>query len=125
MYNTHLKEDIKVKGISIDEAKHHSCKSYKSTIAVVKYLETVLSNAFPVQRTSVKPGNKNQSRFDSLLVMKYEIENLGTIKLTVGVRKLKAETKEVFTEYGISVLRSDQEIINKDAKPIKKKKAHR
>lgn len=120
IYNTHLKGDILVKGISIDEAKHHSCKSYLSTIAVIKYLEEVLANALPVRRTNVKPGNKNQSRFDYMLIMKHEIENLGTVKLTVGIRNPKGCDQEVRTEYGMSVLKPGEELIEKAHKTSKK-----
>lgn len=56
--------------------------------------------------------------------MKHEIEELGTVKLTIGIRKPQGESANTFTEYGISVLRPDQEIVHKDTKPAKKKKAH-
>lgn len=127
VYNVHLKENISVKHISIEEAKHHACKSYRSTIAVIKHLETILANALPIKRMPTKEGNKNQSQFEYMLLMKHEIEDLGTIKLTVGVRIPKDRPETIRVEYGISALRPDQPLIEEQDMPRvkKKRKAHR
>ena len=34
-----------------------------------------------------KQNDKNQNPYERILVMKYDIEELGLVKLTVGVRK--------------------------------------
>lgn len=126
IYNVNLPGDILVKGLSIDEAKHHASKSYLSTIAVVHYFENVLANAIPIKRTAIKEGNKNQSRFDYMLIMKHEIENIGTVKLTVGVKENEDKIVLSRTEYGMSVLRPEQDIFENDQnkQQKKKKKAH-
>jgi len=121
IFNQSLQAYIRIRAISIIEAKEHACKTYISTIAVIKYLERILSNAVPVRNLPIKPGNKNQSKFDRMLVMKCEIPELGTVKLTVGVKQLKTTSEEQKTQYGISVLREGQPII--DDKAIEMKKA--
>lgn len=115
IFNCHLKGDINIRNISIEEAKHHACKSYLSTIAVVRYFDDVLANAFPVRRVPIKVGNRNQSQFDYMLVMKHEIDTIGTVKLTVGVKQPKNSTELKRTEYGISVLRPGQDLIDEKA----------
>lgn len=124
IFNCHLNGDINIRNISIEEAKHHACKSYLSTIAVVRYFEDILANAFPVRRVPTKVGNRNQSQFDYMLVMKHVIDNIGTVKLTVGVKQSKNNTELKRTEYGISVLRPGQELIDeKNLRSTKNKKA--
>ena len=115
IFNCHLKGDINIRNISIEEAKHHACKSYLSTIAVVRFFDDVLANAFPIKRVPIKVGNRNQSQFDYMLVMKHEIESVGTVKLTVGVKQPKNTTDQKRTEYGISVLRPGQELIEEES----------
>lgn len=120
VFNLPLQANIRVRAISIIEAKEHACKSYKSTIAVVKYLDRILSTAIPVRNLPVKAGNKNQSKFDKMLVMQCEIPELGTVKLTVGIKQLIATNEEQKTQYGISVLREGQPIVDTEVKATKK-----
>ena len=110
IFNEALQDYIYVKGISVIEAKEHSAKRYLSTRAVL-ILDEVLSNALPVRRTPIKVGNKNQSQFAYMLVMVYRHTEIGTIKLTVGV---KASEQRV--EYGITSLPPDQPLIDKTKK---------
>lgn len=107
VFNLNLHSDILVRMISAIEAIEHSSKSYRSTKAVLE-LERVLKNARPVRRVAVKAGNNNQKPFAYMLVMVYELDDIGTIKLTVGVKKSNGER----IEYGISALPEGESIID-------------
>lgn len=118
VYNDALEDYIFIKGISVVEGKEHSAKSYRSTKAIMMIVE-VLKNALPVRRIPTKKGNKNQSLFAYMLVMVYRHENIGTIKLTVGVK-----SNEQRIEYGISALPAGKPLIDdsKNSAVGKKKK---
>lgn len=116
IYNEALDAFIWVKGISVIEAKEHSSKSYRSTQAVMMISE-ILAKALPVRRVPTKKGNKNQSQFAYMLVMIYRHMELGTIKLTIGVK-----SNEQNIEYGISALLPDQPIIDDSKNSCKNKK---
>ena len=82
-------------------------------------IDEVLKKALPVRRIPTKKGNKNQSLFAYMLVMVYRHENIGTIKLTVGVK-----SNEQRIEYGISALPAGKPLIDdsKNSTVGKKKK---
>lgn len=123
VHNQALDEDILIRGISLVEAKEHAAKRYRSTLAVLRQ-EEVLAKARPVRRVPVKKDNSNQSTFDYMLIMTCELEDIGTIKLTVGVRDKKDPLERI--QYGVKALEPDEELIHpKDEKPKKKRKAHR
>lgn len=107
VFNQNLQGDILIRMISAIEAIEHSSKSYRSTKAVLE-LEQVLKNARPVRRVAVKAGNNNQKPFAYILVMVYELDGIGTIKLTVGVKKSNGER----IEYGITALPEGESIID-------------
>ena len=121
IYNKSLKEPIKVRQISHIEAREHASKSYASTRAVLM-LDIVLEEAQIVGSTLPKVGDKNQKPFEKILVMAYEAETLGTVKLTVGVKRQTHEK----VQYGMSVLREGQELIAAAFldQPKNKKKKH-
>jgi len=85
-YNISLKEFINIRMISIIETSEHAAKNYLSTLAVLQ-LDSILVGAKPVSVRKVKAGNKNQKTFERILIMKYELYEIGTIKMTVGVRR--------------------------------------
>lgn len=124
VHNLALDDDILVRGISLVEAKEHAAKRYLSTLAVLR-LEEVLAKARPVRRLPVKKDNSNQATFDYMLIMVCELEEIGTIKLTVGVRDKKNPLERI--QYGISALEPGQKLIppKTEGKPKKKRKAHR
>ena len=121
VYNEQLKENILIRNITLIEAREHSSKSYKSTRAFMM-MDEILAKAIKVEETMPKQNDKNQNPFERILVMKYDIEELGLVKLTVGVRK---RTKEKI-QYGISVPPISQiKISSKDNKKSSgKKKKH-
>ena len=123
IFNEILQEYIYVRAVSIIEAKEHSAKSYKSTRAIM-IIDEVLKNASPIRRVPKKTDNKNQKDFAYMLVMIYKHQDIGTIKLTVGVRQ---STMKI--QYGLTALRPGQplidESINKTVKKTKKRNPHK
>lgn len=123
VFNKALEEFVHIRNVSVIEASEHSSKSYPSTIAALSF-EEVIKNAKPVQRVPVKVGSSNQADFMYLLVMRYIKDGLGTVKLTVGIRKIKGskerDTEKV--EYGISVLQPNEKLIDYSLFKSKQKK---
>lgn len=101
-----MQEYIYVRAISFAEAKEHSAKSYKSTRALM-LLDEVLKNASPIKRVPKKSGDKNQKEFVYMLVMIYKHQDIGTIKLTVGIKKNANKI-----QYGISALKPDEPLVD-------------
>lgn len=89
-YNLSLKEYINIRMVSIVETSEHAAKSYLSTLAVLQ-LDAILVGARMVSQRKTKPGNKNQQPFERMLIMEYELVGIGTVKMTVGVRRRKQE----------------------------------
>lgn len=86
VFNFSLNDHIHVKHISIDETAGHASLSYLSTLAVLQ-LDAILQNAWLVDNTPIKKGTKNQMQFSSVLIMRYNLVGIGSVKLTVGVRR--------------------------------------
>lgn len=89
-YNLSLKEYINIRMVSIVETSEHAAKSYLSTLAVLQ-LDAILVGARMVSQRKTKPGNKNQQPFERMLIMEYELVGIGTVKMTVGVRRRTQE----------------------------------
>ena len=89
-YNLSLKEYINIRMVSIVETSEHDAKSYLSTLAVLQ-LDAILVGARMVSQRKTKPGNKNQQPFERMLIMEYELVGIGTVKMTVGVRRRTQE----------------------------------
>jgi len=118
IYNDILQEYIYVRAISIIEAKEHSSKSYNSTRALM-ILDEVLKNATPIKRVPKKEYDKNQKEFTYFLVLIYKHPEIGSIKLTVGVKKNQNKI-----QYGISALKPDEPLIDySEFKKSKKKRS--
>lgn len=103
IFNQDLKENILVRSISVIEACQHSAKSYISTKAAFMF-ETILREAKKVSTTKPKVGNKNQQNFSDMLILVFESEELGTVRLTVGVRKRTGDK----IQYGISARQQEK-----------------
>lgn len=76
--------------VSIVETSEHAAKSYLSTLAVLQ-LDSILIGAKKVSSQKPKKGNKNQIPFERILVMEHELVGIGTVKMTVGVRRKTRE----------------------------------
>ena len=84
VYNVNLQDFINVRFLSIQETSLLAALSYKSTLAVT-YLTDILEKAVIEKRVKPKPNNQNQKRFSEMILMKYNKEEFGKIKLIVGV----------------------------------------
>ena len=123
VHNLALDEDIYLVYRTYEEARTHSAKSYESTEAFLR-LEDVLKNARPVARVSVKTNDSNQKDYLYMLIMTYEYEDLGKLKITVGIRrKQDAEGTHLKDAYAITALQEDQKLVEKP-KGDKKRKKH-
>ena len=89
-YNLALKEYINIRMVSIVETSEHAAKNYLSTLAVLQ-LDAVLVGAKKISIKKVKPNNKNQQPFERMMIMEYELVGIGTVKMTVGVRRRTQE----------------------------------
>ncbi len=89
-YNLSLKEYINIRMVSIVETSEHAAKNYLSTLAVLQ-LDSILIGAKTVSIKKIKPNNKNQQPFERIMIMEYELVEIGTVKMTVGVRRRTQE----------------------------------
>lgn len=98
VFNENINENIKINQLFLIESVSHAIGTYKSTKAALRF-EEVMSKAQKIGLTKVKEGNSNQKPFQQMLVMRYTSEDLGDVKMTVGIRKV---TKEK-VQYSITV----------------------
>ena len=89
-YNLSLKEYINIRMVSIVETSEHAAKNYLSTLAVLQ-LDAILVGARKVAIKKIKPGNKNQQPFERMMIMEYDMMGIGTVKMTVGIRRRTLE----------------------------------
>lgn len=120
IFNLDLSEFVKINQVFLIEATAHASKSYLSTKAVFHF-EEAIRKAVKIGISKPKPDNKNQKPFQDMLIMKYQSEDLGTVKITIGVR-FKSHEK---VQYGISVPPTGQPLIDPSLsrKQVGKKKA--
>ena len=84
-YNLCLEEDINIRFVSITETCTHASRTYLSTLAVLQ-LDAILTNSKKVGIVPVK-ANGNQKPFEKMIIMNHECPGIGTVKMTVGVRR--------------------------------------
>ena len=122
--NKDLKEPIKVVHRSLSEASAHTARSYKSTKAFLQ-LDTILMEAKKYGESLTKADDKSQKNLEKMIIMTYRLENLGLVKLTVGVRRKTHEK----IEYGLTVPPKGIPLIEPELriqdKTKKKKASHR
>lgn len=91
VYNRSLKAYINVRYLSITETIRHAAKSYLSTLAVMQ-LETVMNCAkYAGEHNKPKKGIANQAQFSEMRILYLEMPGIGTIKLTVGIKKTSGD----------------------------------
>lgn len=105
-YNKSLKEDINIRFVSITETCTHACRSYNSTLAALN-LDNILTDAKKV-RTIPSKNNGNQKPFDKMIVMEYDYEGMGTVRMTVGIKRRTHEK----VQYCITVPHEKKETDN-------------
>lgn len=120
VFNIALGADILIRKESVVEAAGHAARSYRSTLAVLR-LDTLLANATLVNYDKPKLGNKNQEKLAKMILMTYSFEDIGVIKLTVGVRRRSNDK----VQYGITAVNHAQQITPASAQQKKKKAPHR
>lgn len=84
-YNLSLNEDIIIRFVSITETCTHASRTYLSTLAVLQ-LDAILTHAQKAGTVPVK-ANENQKPFEKMILMEYVCPGIGTVKMTVGVRR--------------------------------------
>ncbi len=84
-FNLSLKEYINIRFVSITETCTHASRSYLSTLAVLQ-LDAILTGAKKITTVPAKK-NQNQKEFDKMLIMHYHCPGIGTVKMTVGVKR--------------------------------------
>lgn len=84
-YNLFLKEYINIRFVSITETCTHASRSYLSTLAALQ-LDAILTGAKKVASVPAKK-NGNQKEFEKMLIMHYRCPGIGTVKMTVGVKR--------------------------------------
>lgn len=84
-FNNSLNENIYVRFVSITETCTHASRTYRSTLGVMQ-LDEVLTNARKVATVPAK-NNGNQKGFEKMIVMKYNLPEIGAIKITVGIKR--------------------------------------
>lgn len=91
-FNEDLHDFIYVEYISLDETRRHAAKRYLSTLAVLR-LDEVLKTAKMIGKPlPVKNGSKNQKVFSKMIRMGCHLNEIGDVKLMIGVKK-KTEEK--------------------------------
>ena len=91
VFNHDLNDYIHVTYLSLDETRRHAAKRPQSTLAVLQ-LDTILRTAKRVGKPlPVKPGSRNQKNFSKMLRMECQLEDIGMVKLLVGIKKKTGE----------------------------------
>ena len=89
-FNLSLKEYINIRMVSIVETSEHAAKNYLSTLAVLQ-LDAILVGAKKVSIKKTKPNNQTQQPFERIMIMEYDMVGIGTVKMTVGIRRRTQE----------------------------------
>ena len=85
-FNEDLQECIYINHTSLIETAGQASLTYLSTLAVLQ-LDAILHNAKVCYTDKPKSNNKNQSKFERMLVMKCVCPGIGQVRLIVGVRR--------------------------------------
>ena len=85
-FNTDIGENIYINHTSLVETAGRASLTYCSTLAVLQ-LDAILQNAKVCFVDKPKEGNKQQSKFERMLGMKYSCPGIGEVQLMVGVRR--------------------------------------
>ena len=87
VYNRSLKDYINIRYLSITETMHHASKNYYSTLALLQ-LDTILRYSVKYGKPKApKKGSKNQKVFQQIQEMHCELIGIGTVKMTVGIKR--------------------------------------
>ena len=118
VYNRNLKEFININQVFLIESIAHSAKSYNSTKALFQ-VEKILEGASFMAETNAKPNDKNQKPFQKMMIMSYNLVEIGRVKLVVGVR-FRTHDK---VAYSVTVPQNEEGFLPPKT-TLKKKKKH-
>jgi len=104
IFNVALNDFIHVRFLSIQETARYAATTYKSTLAVT-FLTEILEKATIEKRVKPKENNQNQKRFSEIIVMHYNKQEFGSVKLTVGM--LRGSKQNI--QYCIMAIENDQQ----------------
>ena len=88
-YNVSLKDFVNIRNVSIAETSFRASKTYLSTLAVLQ-LDAILTTARKVKIVNAK-NNMNQKPFNKMILMECSLPGIGTVKLTVGIKRKSFE----------------------------------
>lgn len=114
IFNRELNDYIKINQVFLLESVAHSAVKYQSTKAVLM-MEEIMNNARKVSMTRTKEGNSNQKPFAQMMVMRYHIDGIGSVKMTIGIRKRTFEK----VQYSITVPDAGTQFIDSSLVPDK------
>ena len=87
VYNRSLKDYINIRYLSITETMHHASKNYYSTLALLQ-LDTILRYSVKYGKPKApKKGSKTQKVCQQIQEMHCELIGIGTVKMTVGIKR--------------------------------------
>jgi len=111
VFNESICAFIRINQVFLLESIFHSVGNYKSTKAVLR-MEEVMAKAEFIGESQKKESDSNQKSFEKMIVMIYRSEELGNVKMTVGVKKFTHEK----IEYSITVPSSHTPFLDKGMK---------
>lgn len=111
IYNNDLKDYVKINQLFLLESVAHAAGRYMSTKAILR-MEEVIREAKIIGLSKKKEGDKNQKPFHHMIVLLYRCEELGNVKMVVGVRLRTSEK----VQYSITVPQPGTPFIDKDMK---------
>lgn len=85
IFNDDLKDYVKINQLFMLESVAHAAERYLSTQAVLR-MEEIIKKAKSIGLAKKKEGNKNQKPFQHMVVLLYRSEELGNVKMVVGIR---------------------------------------
>lgn len=109
IFNEELKDYVKINQLFLFESVAHAAGRYLSTKAVLR-MEDVIKDEKLIGLSKKKDGDKNQKPFHHMVVMIYRSEELGNVKMVVGIRLRTLEK----VQYSITVPQSGTPFIDKN-----------
>lgn len=100
IFNKALEDYIHVNHDSLVETVRYAKLTYLSTMAVM-HLDELLANAVLVREVTSDPNTKSQRAYEKMLIMKHVLQDIGPVRLVVGVKRSDQTTK---VQYSITVI---------------------
>ena len=100
IFNKALGDYIHVNHDSITETVKYAQDKYESTTAVL-HLDEILSKATFVKEVNSDTSSSRQKAYEKMIIMKHHLENIGDVRLLVGVKRSDRTTK---VQYCITVI---------------------